>query len=109
MPRAQGGHELTRYLVEVMPAPGGDPHIGELVARSRAACEAVSEEGVPVRLLRSVFVPEDGSCLLVFEAGTEDAIRLATERARMPVDRISEAIRATERLESTFRDARRTQ
>jgi hypothetical protein len=107
MPRAEARRGLARYLVEVTPPPGGDPDIGELATRSRAACETVSREGIPVRLLRSVFVPEDGSCLFVFEAGAEEVVRLATERAGMPVERISGGIGARADLESTIRDARR--
>lgn len=51
-------------------------------------------QGLPVRLLRSVFVPEDGSCLLVVEAKDEDAVRSASERAGMPIERVSEALGA---------------
>lgn len=73
---------------------GGQIDIRDLAARTRAACEALSKEGVPVRLLRSVFVPEDGSCLLVFEARDADAVHSASERAGVPVERVSEAISA---------------
>jgi hypothetical protein len=39
-------------------------------------------------------VPEDGSCLLVFEASLANAAPWAMERAEVPVERISEAISA---------------
>ena len=94
MPTTEARQEFARYLVEVTPPGGGDIDIRDLAARSRAACVALSSEGVSVRLLRSVFVPEDGSCLLVFEASDADAARSASERAGIPVERVSEAIGA---------------
>lgn len=90
----EAGRQPSRYLVEVAPPDGGQIDVGDLASRARAACEALPREGVPVRLLRSVFVPEDGSCLLVFEASDADAVRSAIERAGVPVERVSEAIRA---------------
>ena len=94
MPKSEARQGSARYLVEVSPPAGGEIDIRDLAARSRAACEALSKEDVPVRLLRSVFVPEDGSCLLVFEASNADAVRSASERAGILVERVSEAIGA---------------
>jgi len=84
-----------RYLVDVPPPPDGAIDVQGLAARSRKACEAVSGEGTPVRLLRTVFVPDDGSCLLVFEARDPSAVRSASERAGVSIDRVAEAIKAT--------------
>ncbi len=95
MPKGEGGQELTRYLVEVTPPSDGDPDIGELAARCRAACEAVSKDGAFVRLLRSVFVPEDGSCLLVVEAMSAEALRRAMGRSGLASVHVTEAQVAT--------------
>lgn len=87
----EGERRFDRYLVEVTPPRSGVADIQELAARSRAACRELSAGGTPVRLLRSVFVPEDGSCLLVFEATSTEAVRGAMERAGLPSERITEA------------------
>jgi len=94
VPTTEARQEFARYLVEVTPPGSGEIDIRDLAARSRAACVALSSEGIAVRLLRSVFVPEDGSCLLVFEARDAAAVRSASERAGMPIERVSEAISA---------------
>jgi hypothetical protein len=91
MPRGESTQELARYLVEVTPPPDREPDIGELAARARAASEAVSKDGALVRLLRSVFVPEDGSCLLVFEATSAEAVRRAMGRTGLALERLTEA------------------
>ena len=48
-----------------------------------------------MRWVRSVYVPEDETCLLVFEAGTPDAVDLAGARAGLTYERIVEGGRPT--------------
>ena len=55
-----------------------------LVQRSREAAEA----SVDVRFVRSMFVPDDEICFLVFEAESAAAVARLAEPARLPVDRI---------------------
>lgn len=47
-----------------------------------------AEARAPVRLLRSIFVPEDEICFLLFEAACEQDVR----DAGLPFERISEAL-----------------
>ena len=81
----------ARYLVELTPPEGGFEDIQSLGAGSRVASEEVSRDGTPVRFLRSVFVPEDNSCLLVFE-GSREAVLEACRRADLVPERISETL-----------------
>jgi hypothetical protein len=59
--------------------------------RARQAAEQLSREGTPVRLVRSIFVPEDETCFDLFEAESSDAVLEATRRADLRVDRIATA------------------
>lgn len=54
-------------------------------------------EGVPVRFLRSVFVPEDDICFLLYEAPSADAVRIAVRRADLTAVRQLQAIEADAR------------
>jgi Nickel responsive protein SCO4226-like len=81
-----------RYLVELSPSHGSFEDIQSLGASSRAASEELSRDGTPVRFLRSVFVPEDSRCLLVFEGGSDEAVLEACRRAGIVAERISEAL-----------------
>ena len=84
---------MSRYLAEVYLA-----HIGELEAMTsplRAAERATRHEGTPVRHLRSIFVPEDQTCLLLFEAGSPRSVQQVTERAGLQVTRVVAAMEAT--------------
>lgn len=58
-----------------------------LVQRARAAAERSAD----VRLLRSVFVPDDEICVLVFEADDAAAVSRLAEQALLPIDRIVRA------------------
>ena len=60
----------------------------ELSARARQASEELSREGMPVRFVRSVFVPEDGTCFHLYQAGSLANVLEAADRARMKVEHV---------------------
>jgi hypothetical protein len=57
---------------------------------NRAAAE-LAAEGKPVRLMRSIFVPEDETCFVLIEATTAETAREIARRAALPVERVVEA------------------
>lgn len=81
--------ELGRYLLELVPDRNGYEDIRALMDRSRAACAELALEHVVVRLIRSIFMPEDGTCLLVFDAASAPAIAETVRRASLPASRLS--------------------
>lgn len=82
--------KLSRYLVELMPAENGFDDIQALTSRSRAACHELSAQHVSVRLLRSVFVPDDGTCFLLFEAASASAVVHAAQKAALAVGPVAQ-------------------
>jgi hypothetical protein len=85
--------KLSRYLVELRPAEHGFGDIQALTSRARGACHELTRQNVPIRLLRSVFVPEDASCFLLFEAASAASVEQAADRAALSVGPVSEALR----------------
>lgn len=70
---------LTRYLVELdRPALALDD-IEMLGPRSRAAADALRAEGGSARFLRTIYVPEDGRCYLLFEGRTRSDVQRVLE------------------------------
>lgn len=67
----------------------------DVVARcdrdARSAAEAMRRDGVAVRYLSSIFVPEDETCFFLYEAASLETARLAARRAGVPWERIAEA------------------
>lgn len=55
-----------------------------LVRRAREAAERSAD----VRLLRSMFLPDDEICFLVFEAESSEAVARLAEQAALPIDRV---------------------
>jgi hypothetical protein len=70
------------------------------VGRARLAAEELSRAGTAVRYLRSIFVPEDEICFLMFEAASMGDVRDAARGADLPFERISEVVTSAEPLEA---------
>ena len=82
---------MPRYMVE-RHLPGITNE--QLVAAAKSAKSTtaeMTEEGTPVRYLRSTFVPREEKCFCLFEGESEEVVRDANERAQIPYERIHEA------------------
>lgn len=84
---------LGRYLVELHQPSSGWHELQAVAGRARAAAEQLREEGMPVRFLRSLFVPEDESCFFLYEGPSAEAVGEAGRRAALAIARVSEAVR----------------
>jgi hypothetical protein len=83
---------VAEFLVEVFVSQA-DPGAAESGARrARAAADELTREGMSVRYLRSIFVPEDETCFYLYEAGSIDAVREAAQRAALPYVRVVGAV-----------------
>lgn len=50
------------------------------------------ENGVDVRYLRSLFVPDDGRCLCLFEAASPDVVTRLNDDAGIPYRQVTEVL-----------------
>ncbi|MGH2805739.1 MAG: nickel-binding protein [Actinomycetota bacterium] len=82
--------DRARYLVELSVPQAGWEDIDRLIRRARAA---PSEAASDVRFVRAIYVPEDASCLLLYEASSADAAAAAAMSADFVVNRVSEIVR----------------
>ena len=86
---------MSTYMVE-RSLPG--IAMADLAAAQQAAIATsrqFSADGTPVRYLRSTFVPGSGACMCLFEANDAESVRQVNETARIPFDRIVEAMDLT--------------
>jgi hypothetical protein len=81
---------VTGFLVETYTPTAAAR--AEIEARVRRAASQLERDATPVRYLRSIFVPEDETCFLLFEAASAEAVRRASERAGLSPQRIVEAV-----------------
>lgn len=67
----------------------------QLAAAQRAAIEMsrqCSDEGTPVRYIRSNFYPQDSRCTCLFEASDRDTVEKVNRQASLPFERIDEVL-----------------
>ena len=86
---------MTVYMVE-RELPGITPV--QLAGAQRAAISASEQHtahGSPVRYIRSTFLPGESKCLCLFEAPSEQAVREVNVTAKLPFQRIVEALDLT--------------
>jgi hypothetical protein len=76
-------------MVELAPRPNGYDDLHELTARSHAACAELARDDVEVHLLRSLYLPEDGTCVMLFDAASAPAVDEASRLAGLSVRRMS--------------------
>lgn len=87
---------MAEFLVELyMPSSQFRVVQGWMEAASTAAAD-VSREGEAVRYVRSIVVPEDETCFLLYEAPSIDAVRAAAEQAGLGAGRITETLNLAE-------------
>jgi hypothetical protein len=83
---------MAEYLLELYVSRGDPAAVDRTAERARAAADALTEEGVPVRYVRSIFVPDDETCFLLYEAEGIEDVELAAQRASLGADRIAQAV-----------------
>jgi len=93
----------SRYLVELVAPSSGWQDLQQLTARARAGAEELSSEGIAVRFLRSIYVPEDQSCFFLYEGDTTEAVGEAGRRARLQIAGIAETLHAEAEVEEELR------
>ncbi len=55
----------------------------------------LTEQGTPVRYIRTTFSPEDGRCMCLFEAQKSEDVKRLNDEAGLPYDRIVPALDLT--------------
>jgi hypothetical protein len=83
---------MAEFLVELYVPDADAEAVAQGTERARRAAQELSLEGEAVRCLRSIFVPEDETCFLLYEATVLEDVEEAARRASLHVERISEAI-----------------
>jgi hypothetical protein len=63
----------------------------ESTERLVAAAAAEAPSGQPIRHLRTIVIPEDETLLVLYDAPSAEAVRLALERAGITCDRVTRA------------------
>jgi len=83
---------MGEFMLELYVSRSDRDAVLERAGRARRCAEQVRREGAAVRLSLVIFVPEDETCLLVYEAASVQSVRRCADLAGFPVEHIVEAI-----------------
>jgi hypothetical protein len=61
-------------------------------AAAQHAAEELARDGVAIELVRSIFVPEDETCIFIYEAESLEKVQLSAERGGLAFDRIVQGV-----------------
>ena len=83
---------MPNYLVERhLPNFSGE-QLSAAAALAKATTSQMTQEGSPVRYLRSFFIPGEDKCFCLFESGSPELVKEANDRAGLPYLSVSEAL-----------------
>jgi hypothetical protein len=83
---------MAKFLLELYVSRSDRGAVTEGAGRAGLAAQRLRRDGASVRYLRSIFVPEDETCFLVYEARSADDVRRAASLAGLPADHVVEAL-----------------
>jgi hypothetical protein len=83
---------VAQYLVELYLPRRNEAALAEAAMRARSASDELAGEGKQVRYLRTIFVPQDEICFLLYEAQAADLVAEASLRAQIEYERIVPAV-----------------
>jgi hypothetical protein len=88
------GLEMKHFLVELYVPRRAASGFEEEAQRVRSVTTDLHRGGLQIRYLRSLFLPEDETCLYLFEASGVEAVEEAVRSAGLEYERISPALDA---------------
>jgi len=85
---------VPSYLLEVYLPRSRAHEVRATECRARAAAEELSREGVPIRYVRTTYLPDDEMCFHLLEAASAEVVVEAGRRAELGRARVVPAIEA---------------
>ena len=83
---------MPEFVLELYVARTDAAAVSSAAQRARLAAEQLTGEGTPVRCLSWIFIAEDETCFLLYEAASADAVQAAAGRAGLPCDHVAEVV-----------------
>jgi hypothetical protein len=88
---------MPEYLLEIYVGATDAKAAADSGRNARAAAAEMTRRGTPVCYRRWIYVPEDETCLFLFEADSAEAVCTTAQLAAIPCDRVTVAFTEPER------------
>jgi hypothetical protein len=85
---------MRAFMVELYISRADPEAVPRAALRTQRAAIRMSRRGTPVRYLRSIYVKEDETCFLLYEAESIDAVRDAARATGRRFEHVAEVIEA---------------
>jgi hypothetical protein len=82
---------MPKYVVERYLPGITSEQLAAAAGSAKSTTAAMTDEGTPVRYLRSTFMPGEEKCFCLFDGPSAEVVREANVRAQIPFERILEA------------------
>lgn len=82
---------MPKYMVERHLPGFTSAQLPGAASSAKAATTAMTDEGTPIKYLRSTFVPSEQKCFCLFEGASAEVVEEAQVRAGLPFERIHDA------------------
>jgi hypothetical protein len=83
---------MQEFVAEQYLPSDGSRTAARCARAARRAAEQMTREGTRVQFVRSIFIPEDETCIYLYRADSIDAVRVAATRASLRLDRVAKAV-----------------
>ena len=83
---------MTHYMVERHLPQITPDELTAAAMRAKVTTMEMTNEGTPIRYLRSIFVPGEDKCLCLFEGPSAESVEQANRRANIPFERVTETV-----------------
>jgi uncharacterized protein DUF4242 len=83
---------VTEFMIELYVSRIDSDSVARAAERAQLAADAMRREGTPVRYLRSMHVPTDETCFLLFEAESVDVVHDLARSALLPIEHVAEVV-----------------
>ncbi len=83
---------MAVYLVDLEPGEMTQDQLDKMQILAMDMSQRLTEDGRPVRYLRSIYIPSETRCLSFFESTSANFVRDVNEAARIPFIRIVQVI-----------------
>ncbi len=83
---------MPKFMVERhLPGITAD-QLSAAATRAKTTTAQMTEEGTPIRYLRSTFIPGEDKCFCLFDGPSAESVEQANQRAEIPFERVVEAL-----------------
>lgn len=86
---------MSVFMVERSLAGISIDDLGGAQKAAIAKGEEMTAGGTPVRYIRTTFAPDDGRCMCLFEAQSDEDVKRLNDEAGLPYDRVVPAMDLT--------------